>query len=79
MPDLQNHRVIVRADQRPAVAIPRVHIEATVEKDDGTTIDLTGANAIEFYVRVQGLDRQGHMDLIEKIESWIINRRAGIE
>ena len=79
MPNLQNHRVIVRADRRPDVAIPRVHIEALVQKDDGTTVDLTGANAIEFYVRVQGLDRQGHIELIEKIETWIVSRLAGIE
>lgn len=79
MPNLLDHKITVAADRRPDVAIPRVHIEARVERDDGTIADFTGANAIEFYVRVAGLDRAGHVELIAKIETWILNRRAGVE
>lgn len=79
MPNFESHKITVEADARPAVVIPRFTIEAVVRKDDGSVVDFTGANSIEFFLRVRGMSREDHKDLVAKVQAWIINRRAGIE
>ena len=79
MADFLQHAITVQADQRPPVAIPRFTVEAVVKRDDGTQLDLTGANAVEFYLRVQNFSRADHRELVEKIAAFILRRIANLE
>ena len=81
MPDLLQYRITKHSDQIIGTAIPRFTLEARIvdSKNQNTILtDLTGANAIDFALRVQNLSAQDHRDLVETVAQWILMRKSGL-
>lgn len=78
MPDLTNYKVTAQADASLTVA--RVNVEAKVIDDTTRAViaDFTGANAIQFAVRVPGWTAIQHRELVEEIAHWLIRKKAGL-
>lgn len=77
MPDFQNFKITVQADQ-PGVNVARVTVEARVQEGGAVLHDFTGANAINFLFRVQGFMAAQHRELAEELAHWLVRKKAGL-
>lgn len=60
------------------VTVPHFSLEFKFVQKNQTVADLTGANAIDFTVRVQGWTVQQHKDLVEDVADLIAQKIAGL-
>jgi hypothetical protein len=76
MPDITVRRLNYLGNA--TVTVPHFSLEFKFMHKDQTVADLTGANAIDFTVRVQGWTLQQHQDLVEDVADLIARKIAGL-
>lgn len=81
MPDinLQKFKITGQADANVAFTVARVLVEAEVWDGDTLLADYTGANAVQFAFRVQGMSVAKHKQLADDIALLIIRMKAGLD
>jgi len=79
MPDLQRFRLTARPDSSLTVAVIRCEAQVTDSRTGAVIADYTGANSIDFALRVPGFTAAEHKLLAERIADWIIKHKAGVE
>jgi hypothetical protein len=78
MADFRNFQLTAQADASLTVA--RINIEATVvDSTTGAVIaDFTGANAVQFAIRVPGFTAAQHRAIAEQLARDILHMKAGV-
>lgn len=77
MPDLQQHAVTFAGTTTLTVPHFTVAARVTNSQTGALIADLTGANAIDFVVRVQGWTQAQHQALVQQLAPLILQIAAG--
>lgn len=81
MADILHHTITVQPLLNPGIAIPHFTVAGRVvdsETQQTVLVDCTGANALDFVLRVQGMSVQDHKDLVAVVAEWLLMRKAGL-
>ena len=79
MPDFAQFSITARPDSNILVAVIRVQARVIDSTTGAVLNDFTGGNSIDFALRVPGFSAADHKELAERIATFIIHRRAGID
>jgi hypothetical protein len=78
--DIINHSLTAKSNSNITVAVITIQGQIVDSSDQSKVIaDFTGANAIDFALRVPGFSVADHKELADRIAQFIMRRKAGLE